>query len=394
MAGIVNEVLYGINCDYSTVNNQAVSANNGLISNGQMWIGSTATNTGGTNINVGTIASPNSTLVLGYSSPNLTMDIASSNTLGQILQSGGSPSPPFYSTATYPSTTTANQILYSSSTNVVGQITSVNNGVLISSASGVPSFLADGTTGQVLTATTGSPPSWGAAPSSFAPNSVIQVSDDFINAAFSSQVASDALVSNYPWVLTGSSNWTPVTTSSDITHIGLVQTPSVTAGTASIMLNSISSPTGGSYVLGGGAITFDFVFNIATLSNSTNRYSINIGIQDGTTAAPTNGIFLTYSDNANSGKWSYSVKKAGTPTTVNSSTAATAAWHHLTISVNAAASSVTITLDGSALGTTITNIPIVALSPIFLMTWAVGTIAAGTFQADLFYSNQTLTTTR
>ena len=36
----------------------------------------------------------------------------------------------------------------------------VNNGVLITSSSGIPSLLANGTTGQVLTATTGSPPSW------------------------------------------------------------------------------------------------------------------------------------------------------------------------------------------------------------------------------------------
>jgi hypothetical protein len=39
-------------------------------------------------------------------------------------------------------------------------LATANNGVLITSAGGVPSILADGTTGQVLTATTGSPPSW------------------------------------------------------------------------------------------------------------------------------------------------------------------------------------------------------------------------------------------
>ena len=48
----------------------------------------------------------------------------------------------------------------------VTAITPANNGVLISSNAGVPSFLADGTTGQILTATTGSPPSWENAPAS------------------------------------------------------------------------------------------------------------------------------------------------------------------------------------------------------------------------------------
>jgi len=40
------------------------------------------------------------------------------------------------------------------------QIATANNGVLITSTTGVPSILPNGTTGQVLTATTGSPPSW------------------------------------------------------------------------------------------------------------------------------------------------------------------------------------------------------------------------------------------
>jgi hypothetical protein len=113
---------------------------------------------------------------------------------GQVLQSGGAAADPAYSTATYPSTasstgvilrangtnwvattatypttTTVNQILYSSSANVVGGITTANDGILITSNSGVPSFLANGTTGQVLTATTGSPPSW-ASPSAINSN--------------------------------------------------------------------------------------------------------------------------------------------------------------------------------------------------------------------------------
>ncbi len=81
-------------------------------------------------------------------------------TSGQVLQSGGGSGNPAYSTATYPSSTTANQILYSSSNNTIAGLATGNNGVLITSSGGVPSILADGTTGQVLTATTGSPPSW------------------------------------------------------------------------------------------------------------------------------------------------------------------------------------------------------------------------------------------
>lgn len=82
---------------------------------------------------------------------------------GTVLQAAGAGAIPAYSTATYPATTTINQVLYSSATNVVGGITAANNGTMISSASGVPSWLANGTTGQILTATTGAPPSWAAA---------------------------------------------------------------------------------------------------------------------------------------------------------------------------------------------------------------------------------------
>jgi hypothetical protein len=79
---------------------------------------------------------------------------------GKVLQGQGVGTASAFSTATYPATTTINQVLYSSAANVVAGLATANNGILITSAAGVPSILADGTTGQVLTATTGSPPSW------------------------------------------------------------------------------------------------------------------------------------------------------------------------------------------------------------------------------------------
>jgi alpha-tubulin suppressor-like RCC1 family protein len=89
-----------------------------------------------------------------------------------ILQGQGTGNPPTYSTATYPATTTINQLLYSSASNTVNGLATGNNGVLITNTSGVPSWLADGTTGQVLTATTGSPPSWANAAGGFTWNTV------------------------------------------------------------------------------------------------------------------------------------------------------------------------------------------------------------------------------
>lgn len=108
---------------------------------------------------------------------------------GQVLQSGGASADPAYSTATfpstatgtgtilradgtnwvattatYPATTTVSQLLYSSATNVVGGLTSANNGTLVTSNTGVPSILAGpGTTGNVLQSNAAAAPSFSTA---------------------------------------------------------------------------------------------------------------------------------------------------------------------------------------------------------------------------------------
>lgn len=59
---------------------------------------------------------------------------------GQVLQSSGNAANPAYSTATYPATTTINQLLYSSAANTVGGLATANSAALITSAGGVPSL--------------------------------------------------------------------------------------------------------------------------------------------------------------------------------------------------------------------------------------------------------------
>lgn len=82
-------------------------------------------------------------------------------TSGQLLQSKGAGSPPAYTTATYPATTTINQILYSSAANTVTGLATANNGTLVTSASGVPSILVGpGVTGDVLMSNAAAAPSW------------------------------------------------------------------------------------------------------------------------------------------------------------------------------------------------------------------------------------------
>ena len=79
MAGFANDIVYANNGDFSIAGSTKGQLANGLISNGQLWIGSTANNVGGTHINVGNITSPLGTVNVGYSSPNITIDVVSSS---------------------------------------------------------------------------------------------------------------------------------------------------------------------------------------------------------------------------------------------------------------------------------------------------------------------------
>ncbi len=331
-------------------------------------------------------------VVLGGSTSSTLGNVGPTATSGQVLQSAGSSADPAFSTATYPATTTVSQILYSSATNVVGGITTANNGVLITSASGVPSLLANGTTGQVLTATTGSPPSWSAVPSSFAPNSTVQLYDDF----FSAPIGTADLTGQQTWE-TGSSQWQMVNGVATSGHPGVVTNTSMTSGNRKMILPSDDAGvSAGGFILGGGILTLDWIFKVGILSTAGNRYTFLFGLGDITTsAALTNGCWIQYSDNLNSGNWTFNTAAASSPTNSNSSTAVTTGWHHGQIVVNAAASSVQFNMDGVSLGTAITTtIPTAGVQPLLNILIVGGTIAAGTIMVDLFYLNQTLTTPR
>jgi endosialidase-like protein len=96
-----------------------------------------------------------------YSTATAGAILSGTATARQMLQSGATGAPS-WSAATWPSSTTQSNILYSSANNVVGEIASIANGVLITDNSSVPSLLTNGTAGYVLTAQSGAPPAWAA----------------------------------------------------------------------------------------------------------------------------------------------------------------------------------------------------------------------------------------
>lgn len=80
-----------------------------------------------------------------YSTASAGAILAGTATARQILMSGASTTPA-WSTATYPSTTTINQLLYSSSNNVITGLATVNNAILTTNGSGVPTWSTAGST--------------------------------------------------------------------------------------------------------------------------------------------------------------------------------------------------------------------------------------------------------
>lgn len=96
MAGFENDIVYAKNGDFSVADNQSPTEANGLVTNGQLWIGSTALNVGGTHINVGTLTSPDSSLTIGYVSPNITLQVTGGTTVVTriAVQTGTSPVAP------------------------------------------------------------------------------------------------------------------------------------------------------------------------------------------------------------------------------------------------------------------------------------------------------------
>lgn len=88
------------------------------------------------------------------------MATTAAGTATQVLQSGGASADPVWSTATFPATTTANQLLYSSATNTVGGLATAANAVLSTDSSSVPTLNVMGknlvarNSGNVTNATT------------------------------------------------------------------------------------------------------------------------------------------------------------------------------------------------------------------------------------------------
>jgi hypothetical protein len=98
------------------------------------WTGQLGLTRGGTGAS---LTASNGGIV--YSTAGALAILSGTATAGQIIRSGSSTTPS-WSTSTYPSSNAANTLLYASSANVMAALPTANNGILVTSAGGVPSI--------------------------------------------------------------------------------------------------------------------------------------------------------------------------------------------------------------------------------------------------------------
>jgi hypothetical protein len=119
------------------------------------WTGQLSMTRGGTNAS---LTASNGGIF--YSTASAGAILAGTATANQVLLSGTNAAPS-WSTATYPATTTINQILFSSAANTIAGISTANSATLYTTTTGVPTFTGSMTNGQILMGSTSANPALG-----------------------------------------------------------------------------------------------------------------------------------------------------------------------------------------------------------------------------------------
>lgn len=226
----------------ATFPSTATSTGTILRADGTNWVATTATYPNTTTINqllysssantIGGLSTANNGLLV-TSSGGVPSILAGPGTTGNMLQSNAAAAPSFSTatfpstatstgtilrangtnwvatTATYPATTTANQILYSSATNTISEITAANNGVLVTSSGGVPSILAGpGASGKVLQSNAAAAPSYSTPtyPSASGTSGKVLVSDG-TNNVYSTPTFPNASATSGKIIISDGTNW-------------------------------------------------------------------------------------------------------------------------------------------------------------------------------------------
>lgn len=220
-----------------------------------------------------------------YSTASAAAILAGTATANQVLVSGASGAPS-WSTATYPPTTTINQLLYSSANNTVAGLATANGGLLNTNGSGVPSVTATPTLGVQQT-TQGQLTLANTAAGAFA--TTIQSSNS-ASAAWTLTLPTTGGTSNYVLTTNGSgvSSWSQVSLTAGVTGTlptanGGTGITGFTAANNAIYSTSASALTAGTLpVAAGGTGITSFGSGIATWLGTPSSANLASAVTDET----------------------------------------------------------------------------------------------------------------
>lgn len=154
----------------------------------------------------------------------------------------------------------------------------------------------------------------------------------------------------------------------------------------------------GAWIAGSGSITWEWsIFAPSRVSDVTDNYSLYIGLANGaaTGAEPTDGFYFFYNYATSSGNWIGKTALGSSRTSVVSTTPLVInTWYTLRATINALGTSVEFFLNGVSIGTSTTNLPVAALTPICGMNTTAGTATSITMMADWCKIIETFTNSR
>lgn len=216
-----------------------------------------------------------------YSTASAMAILSGTATANQIILSGSNTTPA-WSTATYPATTTINQLLYSSSANTIAGLATANSGVLITSSGGVPSIsstLPSAVQANITALGTIATGVWQGTPVALAyggTNANLTASNGgiFYSTASAGAILAGTVTANLP-LLSGSSttpSWAAISYPASATSGGVPYFSSTSAMASSAALGS------GQIVLGGGTGSAPTTSTNASISNGALSLGTNTSV--------------------------------------------------------------------------------------------------------------------
>lgn len=289
---------------------------------------------------------------------------------GTILQGQGVGTTSTFSTATYPSTTTSQQPLYSSATNTV-------SGLAAPSIPGVATHY-DGVNFSY-----------------FNPLQETYLFDDFIGPGAANTLGTHVWATN----TSGAATTINPNTITDNGHPGQMELADGTSGAGYALIRmGPGNGTNWPFVIGGGALTFIWVVQIPVVSDGTNTFIVRCGLMNSNNGqAIGSGVYFEYTNATGSPtNWQIATAKANSRTVSDSGAAMTAGtWYTLRADINAGATSIAYSINGVTTSNSpiTSNIPTAQIGPCAFILGTAGSTSR-TVDVDMFYIYQKLTSAR